>query len=78
MTLKYKFSGDLLQARKGRGWTQPEAAEELGISLREYQNIEGGKCIPQTELFLRVVVYFNLAIEQYMEIAAEIAPAGRR
>lgn len=77
MTLKYKFSGDLLRAREERGWKQPEVADIFGISLREYQDIEGGKRIPQTELFLRMVRYYRFDIEEYMEIASEIAPAGK-
>lgn len=32
----------------------------VGISLREYQNIEGGKCIPTTEVFLRLKFIYRL------------------
>lgn len=68
MTLKYKLSGDLLEARTAREWKQPETAAKFGITLRQYQNIEGGKCIPQTVLFLQMVSYFELDIAYYMKM----------
>jgi transcriptional regulator with XRE-family HTH domain len=36
-------SEDLVAWRKGIRWTQTEAAEQLGISLRAYQDREAGK-----------------------------------
>ena len=32
--------------------------------MREYQNIEGGKCIPTTEVFLRLKFIYRLDIEE--------------
>jgi transcriptional regulator with XRE-family HTH domain len=36
-------SADLVAWRKGMKWTQTEAAEQLGVSLRAYQDREAGK-----------------------------------
>ena len=73
MSLKLRLSGDILNARKSLGWTQPKAAGMVRISLREYQNIEGGKCMPITEVFLRLTFIYELDIEEYRkEIGIDI------
>ncbi len=64
MSLKLRLLGDILKARKSFGWTQQKATGMVGISLREYQNIEGGKCIPTTEVFLRLKFIYRLDIEE--------------
>lgn len=73
MTLKGKLSGDMVKARKARGWTQMEAAEMLDVSTREYQNIESGRCEPGTKRFLRIVYMYDLEITEYIrELDIEI------
>lgn len=73
VSLKLRLLGDILKARKIFGWTQQEAAGMVRISLREYQNIEGGKCLPTTEVFLRLKFIYKLDIEEYSkEIGIDI------
>lgn len=67
MSFKLLFSGDLRRTRDSKGWTQPFVANAVSITLREYQNIEGGKRLPNTETFLKLVYLFDLNIENYRE-----------
>ena len=67
MSFKFLLSGDLLNARRARGWSQPVVANAVSITLREYQNIEGGRCVPTAETFLKLVYLFELDIQPYRE-----------
>lgn len=67
MTLKFLFSHDIYHARTELKLTQQYVSNELGISLREYQKIEKGETLPRAELFLRIIFYFELDIENYRE-----------
>ena len=68
MMLKSKLSRDVYIARsKMPGLTQEKAAEALGICVREYQKIEKGVLLPGTEIFLKLLFFFVLDIEDYRE-----------
>ena len=75
MNLKSHFSKDVYHARKNKPkltpnepkLTQQRVAEDIHICLREYQKIEKGELLPRTEIFLRLVFYFNLDIQSYRE-----------
>lgn len=54
-----------LCARQARNWTQPYVADSISITLRQYQNIESGRCTPRTDTFLKLVYLFGLDIEKY-------------
>lgn len=67
MSFKFQFSGDLYHARTSRKWSQQYVADQVGVSLREYQNIESGKRTPHVETFLRLVFLFELDVWSYEE-----------
>ena len=68
MSFKSHFSHDVFRARTEKfHLTQEEVAGKTGISVREYQMIEKGNRIPGTEIFLRLVYFFELNIEDYRE-----------
>lgn len=67
MSFKFTFSGDLYHIRKANGWSQQYVADQVKVSLREYQNIESGKRLPHVETFLRLVYLFELDIAEYRE-----------
>ena len=70
MSLKKRLSHDILHARTDdRKLTQQQAADAVFISLREYQKIEKGDILPGTEIFLRLVYFFDLDIKDYLEEA---------
>lgn len=68
MSFKLVFSGDLLHARNANNWTQRFVADIISISPREYQNIEGGKCVPGAETFLKLVFLLELDVDRYREL----------
>ncbi|MFR3226656.1 MAG: helix-turn-helix transcriptional regulator, partial [Blautia massiliensis (ex Durand et al. 2017)] len=65
MSFRVQFSHDVLCARQARNWTQPYVADSISITLRQYQNIESGRCTPRTDTFLKLVYLFGLDIEKY-------------
>lgn len=68
MSFKSHFSHDVFHARTEKfHLTQEEVAGKTGISVREYQMIEKGDRIPGTEIFLRLIYFFELNIEDYRE-----------
>ena len=68
MSFKSHFSYDVFHARTDKfHLTQEEVAGKTGISVREYQMIEKGNRIPGTEIFLRLIYFFELDIEDYRE-----------
>ena len=67
MSLKKRLSHDIFHARTEL--TQQQAADAVFISLREYQKIEKGDILPGTEIFLRLVYFFDLDIKDYLEEA---------
>ena len=65
MSFEYEFSHDIYNARIKQGWKQRHVADEISISVREYQNIEAGKAIQNVKNFLRLVYVFNIDIQKY-------------
>lgn len=68
MSFEYQFSSDVFHARTNLGLKQPFVANALGISLREYQNIEYGRVSHQLKTFLKLVYLFDLDIDAYREV----------
>ena len=60
MTMKYRFSSQVLHARERRRLTQEQAAELFDISRRWYQLIEKGEYLPNTELALTIMAEFEI------------------
>lgn len=60
MTMKYRFSSQVLHARLARKLTQERAAELLGISVRWYKQIEKGEVLPSAELALKIMAEFEI------------------
>ena len=60
MSIQCRFSRAIYYARKEMGITQAKAAEELNISVRWYQIIENGKCMPSTILTLKLIAFFGI------------------
>ena len=60
MSIKSKFSKAIYYARLEQGLTQAKAAEALNISVRWYQIVENGKCLPSSELTLKIIAFFGI------------------
>ena len=60
MSIRCRFSKAIYYARKEMGITQAQAAEALDISVRWFQIIENGRCLPSATLALKFVAYFGI------------------
>lgn len=68
MTFKMHFGNDLYHIRtETRKLTQQQVADAAFISLREYQKIEKGELSPGSEIFLRLVFFLDVDIENYRQ-----------
>ena len=68
MKFQFHFAHDILEARtKVLKLTQTQVADAVRVCLRKYQKIEKGTVCPGTEIFLRLVFFFNLDIETYRQ-----------
>ena len=54
------FGDKLKTLRHQRGWTQPEAAEQVGIEQSYLSKLENGKSLPSPDMFDRILETFEL------------------
>lgn len=59
MSFEFLFSSHVFHARTSLGLKQPFVADALGISLREYQNIEYGRGRTSAKNFLKAGLSFQ-------------------
>ena len=69
MKLKHKFARSLYCARTELNYTQDEVAEAVSITKRWYQKLESGVKLPGAVTMLRLILFFNLDIEDFREEA---------
>lgn len=50
----------LRSERKTRKWTQPQIAEQIGVTVRTYQNYESGHRTPSLEVANKLEDLFGL------------------
>ncbi|KXO16251.1 helix-turn-helix domain-containing protein [Peptoniphilus sp. GNH] len=67
-----EFKDKLRALRKERGWTQPEAAKLVGVSLRAYKGYELGERHPaRRETYLNMADVFNVDLLDLMDSSSE-------
>jgi putative transcriptional regulator len=54
---------DLADRRHGRGWSQGQLAEELGVSRQTVISLEKGRFDPSLPLAFRIAAVFGCRIE---------------
>ena len=54
------LGANISKARRQKRWTQDQAAEYLGFSVRHYQRLERGKVIPSLALVVAVAALFGI------------------
>lgn len=75
MTFRMHFGSDLYHIRtETRKLTQQQVADAAFISLREYQKIEKGELSPGSEIFLRLVFFLDVDIENYRQDVVNSVP----
>ena len=57
------FSQRLIDLRKKRGLSQAQAAEEIGVAPRAYQNYEYGKAEPKLSTLLRMAEVYGVSLD---------------
>ena len=57
----------LKDLRKSKGISQEQAAHDLGLSLRGYQNYEYGQREPNIEMILKLAEYYNVTTDYLLE-----------
>lgn len=61
--------GKLIKAkRKASKLTQRQVSDMFGCSMRHIQSIESGEGLPSLKLFLSLVKYFDININEYLGI----------
>lgn len=68
MGLTDKFAGAISEQRAALGWTQPQAARFVGVSLRTWQDWEAGNAFPQKR--------HRPAVDGFMALAPTLEPAA--
>ena len=59
------FSEKIRKLRRGKKLTQIQAAQEIGISMRGYQDMELGT-LPRYERLLRIADYYDVSVDWLM------------
>lgn len=74
MSLSFKFANLILNARLDAGLTQSEVAQAVSVSTRWIQRIEAGEKLPGTLTMLRLILFFDLDIEELRKEIGLIEP----
>lgn len=67
MSFKMHFGHDIYHLRTDSLKLTQQVADAIPISLREYQKIEKGELSPGSEIFLRLVFFFDIDIQKYRD-----------
>ena len=59
----------LKDLRAGRGWTQAELAERVGVTRKTINTVENGVFTPSTVLALKLARAFDLPVETLFWLA---------
>jgi putative transcriptional regulator len=59
----------LREARAGRGWTQADLAERVGVTRKTINTVENGVFIPSTVLALKLARALETTVEQLFLLA---------
>ena len=54
----------LREARAGRGWTQAELAERVGVTRKTVNTVENGVFTPSAMLAIKLAQALELSVEQ--------------
>ena len=60
------------ELRNGRGWSQAELAERLGVSRQTVNAIETGRYDPSLPLAFSIAGIFELSIEEIFDPSAAV------
>ena len=64
-----QLANRLREAREGRGWTQAELAERIGVSRKTVNTVENGVFIPSTVVALKLARALGCSVEELFFLA---------
>lgn len=67
-SVKFVYSGLLLEARRRMGITQAKAAELCGISTRQYQKFEGCKALPRLDRAIHIAIVMQVSLDELVRL----------
>ena len=67
MSINHTLAHELFLHRTALGYTQEEVSEMVDISTRWYQELENGRRIPNSCIFIRLLFVLELDIEVFRE-----------
>lgn len=70
-SVRYVYSGLLLEARHRMGITQANAAELCGISTRQYQKFEGCKALPRLDRAIHIAIVMHVSLDELVRLVQE-------
>ncbi|WDL96376.1 helix-turn-helix domain-containing protein [Alicyclobacillus sp. ALC3] len=59
-----QFGAQLRSVRKGKGFTQQQVADHLGISVRAYQHYETGSRTPNIEKASKLARFLDVSLDE--------------
>ena len=71
MTEKTNLGENLLKLRKGRGFSQEELAEVLGVSRQAVSKWERGEAYPDTENLIAISKLYNVTLDELVYSSVE-------
>lgn len=64
-----KMGKYMIKLRKGKGWTQQQLAEQLGVSPQAVSKWECGESVPDIEILEKISVVFSVTIDSIIKAA---------
>jgi putative transcriptional regulator len=58
----------LREARAGRGWTQADLADRVGVTRKTINTVENGVFVPSTTLALKLARVLEMPVEQLFRL----------
>ena len=58
----------LREAREGKGWTQADLAEKIGVSRKTINTVENGVFVPSTVIALKLARVFGRRVEDLFSL----------
>ena len=73
-----EFGKRLREARISAGLTQQDLADDLGITLRNYQRYEYGDTEPSLSSLVTISISLNTSVDHLLGLSDEASSDGRR
>lgn len=64
MPRQERINNSVLSHRKGKGSTQEDLAEAVGVTRQTIISIEKGNYVPSVMLAIKIAHYFNVDVEE--------------